>query len=150
LRVVDWLAAPFGSEEALLLSYGLPGVDHTIDANGDPRLTESGNDRAGYVPWRYLSQHPYVQYQADLPGYAKRSFEVEQQLVATGIEDVTLGTYSTTNYDAQGTNAGQQFLDGFNDIVLGRRPFADFDGLSGRRHETTDATGSGCQRRSSR
>ena len=33
--------------------------------------TPAGTSNAGYVPWRYLSQHPYVQYQADLPGYAE-------------------------------------------------------------------------------
>jgi putative aldouronate transport system substrate-binding protein len=129
LRVVDWLAAPFGSQEDLLLTYGLPGLDHTIDEHGDPRLTPDGNNRAGYVPWRYTSQHPYVQYQADLPGYTRRTFEVEQLLVGQGVEDVTLGYYSKTNYSADGGTANQTFLDGMNDIILGRRDLSEYDGL---------------------
>src|SRR5919199_685032 len=70
------------------------GQAHMRDANGDPKLGPSGNQNAGYVPWRYISQHPYVTYQADLPGYTKKSFDVEEMLVAGGIENVTNGFYS--------------------------------------------------------
>jgi len=94
LRIVDFLASPFGSEEDLLLSYGIDGPDYTRDANGDPKLSPGGNQNAGYVPWRYISQHPYVTYQADLPGCTKRSFDVEQMLVANGVPNVTNG-YTT-------------------------------------------------------
>jgi putative aldouronate transport system substrate-binding protein len=81
------------------------------------------------VPWRYIAQHPYVQYQADLPGYAKRSFEVEQMLLPEGIQDATSGYYSKTQYSAQGTSADQTFLDGLNDIITSRRPMTDYDQL---------------------
>jgi putative aldouronate transport system substrate-binding protein len=47
LRIVDFLAAPFGSQEAMLLSYGIQGPDYTLDANGDPVLTTEGVNRAG-------------------------------------------------------------------------------------------------------
>ena len=67
---------------------------NTRDANGDPKLSPGGNQNAGYVPWRYISQHPYVTYQADLPGCTKRSFDVEQMLVANGVPNVTNG-YTT-------------------------------------------------------
>ena len=96
LHIVDWLAAPFGSEEDLLLSYGVEGQDYSRDANGDPRLSPSGNRNAGYVPWRYIAQHPYVTYQADLPGYTKRTFDAEQMLLASGIQDVTATTQNQT------------------------------------------------------
>jgi putative aldouronate transport system substrate-binding protein len=129
LRIVDWLAAPFGSQEDLLVSYGLPGSDYNLDANGDPVLTPDGVNRAGYVPWRYIAQHPYVQYQPDLPGYAKASFDAEQLLVAEGLEDVTQGYYSKTNSGAAGGQAQQAFLDGQRDLILGRRPFSDYDQL---------------------
>lgn len=129
LRIVDWLAAPFGSEEDLLLSYGLEGQDHTTDANGDPQMSATGNANAGYVPWRYIAQHPYVTYQADLPGYTKRSFDVEEMLLKTGIQDVTNGHYSQTAFAAAGTTALNTFNDGINDILFARRPMSDFDQL---------------------
>lgn len=37
LRIVDYLAAPFGSAEDLLLIAGIPGVDYTLDSNGNPQ-----------------------------------------------------------------------------------------------------------------
>src|SRR5439155_5018265 len=73
LRIMNWLAAPFGSQEDLMLTYGLEGPDYTLDAKGNPRTTPEGVGRAGYVPWRYIAQHPWVFYQADLPGFAKAS-----------------------------------------------------------------------------
>jgi putative aldouronate transport system substrate-binding protein len=129
LHVVDWLAAPFGSQEDLLLSYGLAGTDHTIDSNGDPKLTPDGNHRAGYVPWRYTSQHPYATYQADLPGYTRRVFDVDQLLVSEGVQNAALGYYSKTEYDADGGTANQSFPDALNDVILGCRPMSDYDRL---------------------
>ena len=35
LRICNWLAAPFGSQEDLLLSYGLADTDYTLDPNGN-------------------------------------------------------------------------------------------------------------------
>jgi putative aldouronate transport system substrate-binding protein len=129
LRVVDWLASPFGSEEDLLLTYGIEGQDHTRDANGDPKLGPSGNGNAGYVPWRYVAQHPYVTYQADLPGYTKRTFDVEQMLLATGVQDATNGFYAASAYSSAATTALQTFNDGVNDILYSRRPMSDYDQL---------------------
>ena len=129
LRIVDWLASPFGSEEDVLLHYGLPGQDFNWDAKGNPIPTPTGLPNAGYVPWQYLSQHPYVQYQPDLPDYASISFKVEQLLVSEGILDPTLQYYSKTQYSAQGIQAQQTFSDAVNDIILNRRPMTDFDGL---------------------
>lgn len=129
LNIVDWLAAPFGSEEDLLLTYGVEGQDFMRDASGDPHLSPSGNRNAGYVPWRYIAQHPYVTYQADLPGYTRRSFDVEQMLLATGVQDATNGFYSKSAYAAAATTATQTFNDGVNDILYSRRPFSDYDQL---------------------
>lgn len=126
LRIVDFLAAPFGSQEDLLLSYGIEGVDYTLDANSQPQPTPAGISDAGYVPWRYISQHPYVQYQADLPNYAKISFDAEQVQVAAGVLDPTLGFYSPTNY-TRGSVAEMNFRQAVVDVAVGRRPFSDWD-----------------------
>jgi putative aldouronate transport system substrate-binding protein len=126
LRIADFLAAPFGSQEDLLLSYGLEGTDYTMDADGQPQPTPAGVSNAGYVPWRYISQHPYVQYQADLPGYAKASFEAEQIQVNAGVLDPTMGLYSPTNY-TKGTLAEMNARQAVVDVVVGRRAFSEFD-----------------------
>ncbi len=130
LRIMDWLAAPFGSQEDLLLHYGIEGQDFTWDDKGvNPIPTQSGLMNAGYVPWQYLSQRPYAQYQSDLPNYASISFDVEQKLVNVGILDPTLQYYSKTQYASQGIQAQKTFSDAINEIILGHRPLSDYDGL---------------------
>jgi putative aldouronate transport system substrate-binding protein len=130
LSILDWLAAPFGSTEDVLLHYGSEGQDFNMDDKGvNPIPTQSGLMNAGYVPWQYLSQRPYVQYQPDLPNYASISFDVEQKLVNLGILDPTLQYFSKTQYAVQGIQAQQTFSDAINEIILGHRPLTDYDQL---------------------
>ena len=72
LSIMNWLAAPFGTQEALLLEYGVPEVDYKLDDRGNPIPTDRGIQDSGYVPWRYIAQHPFTQYQADLPNTPSR------------------------------------------------------------------------------
>ena len=125
LRILDWLAAPFGTQEDMLLTFGLPNQDYTLE-DGQPKPTPAGTNNAAYVPWRYLSQYPYVEYQADLPNYSATMFDAETVQVAAGVLDPTLGYYSPTNF-AKGRLAEMNFRQGAVDIVVGRRPMSDYD-----------------------
>lgn len=128
LRIMNWLASPFGSQEDLLLTYGLEGQDYTLDDKGNPIATKDGTARAGYVPWRYIAQHPWTYYQADLPGFAKASYDMEHATIPLGIDDPTNGFYSPTAY-AKGVQADNTFWDGLRDVILSRRPLSDYDQL---------------------
>jgi putative aldouronate transport system substrate-binding protein len=128
LRIMDYLAAPFGSQEDLLLSYGVRDQDYTVDADGNPVPTEPGLNNSAYVPWQYIAHRPYVWYQADLPGYVQAAFDAEQTLVAVGVSDPTRGYHSATQ-SRKGVAADQAFYDGVADILFNRRPFADYDQL---------------------
>ena len=100
LRIMDWLAAPFGSQEDLLLTYGVQGDDYTLDANANPVSTPRGATDAAYSAWKYICQRPQVNYQADLPGYAQACWDAEQQIFPIGVEDPTNGYYSPTQFGA--------------------------------------------------
>jgi putative aldouronate transport system substrate-binding protein len=128
LRIMNWLASPFGSQEDLLLTYGLEGQDYKNDDKGNPVPSTEGISRAGYVPWRYVVQHPWVYYQADLPGFAKASYGAEHATLPLGIDDPTNGFYAPTFY-GKGVVADNTFFDGVREIVLGRSPMSDYDGL---------------------
>jgi putative aldouronate transport system substrate-binding protein len=128
LRVLNWLAAPFGSQEDLMLTYGLKDQDYSLDAKGNPKPTPDGISRAGYVPWRYLAQHPWVYYQADIDGFAKASHEAEMATIPLGVDDPTNGFLAPTLY-AKGAVADMAFWDGLRDVILSRRPLADYDQL---------------------
>jgi len=128
LRIMNWLASPFGSQEDLLLTYGLEGQDYTTDEKGNPKPTTEGIARAGYVPWRYVAQHPWVFYQAGLAGYAQASNEAEKATIPLGIDDPTNGFYSATSY-AKGAVADVAFNDGVREILRSIRRLSDLDAL---------------------
>jgi putative aldouronate transport system substrate-binding protein len=128
LRIMNFLAAPFGSQEDLLLTYGLKDQDYSLDASGNPVPKPDGIARAQYVPWKYIAWHPYVNYQADLPGFAKASHEAQQALMPISVSDPTDGFYSATAW-SKGQTADVHFQDGMIDIILGRRQLSEYDGL---------------------
>jgi putative aldouronate transport system substrate-binding protein len=130
LRVMNYLAAPFGSEEDLLLSYGIKDQDYTVDERGNPLPTPDGLARSAFVPWQYIARRPHVNYQADLPGFAKTSLEMQQVIMPLGVEDPTNGYYAPTAF-TRGLTADVRLNDGLIDIMLSRRPFSDYDVLLG-------------------
>ena len=128
LRILNYLSAPFGTQEDLLLTYGLRDQDYTVDTDSNPLPTQAGTSSATYVPWQYMAHRPYTWYQADLPGFAEAAFEIEQILVGVGVADPTRGFHSATQ-SRKGVAAEQAFHDGIADILFNRRPFGDFDQL---------------------
>jgi putative aldouronate transport system substrate-binding protein len=128
LRILNWLAAPFGSQEDLLLSYGVEGPDYKLDDKGNPVLTERGNPDANYLPFKYIAQRPSVLYLPDIPDYTQVLADAEKQLIPIGVADPTVGFVSPAAV-RQGVVLNQTFMDGTRDIIVGRRPFSDYDQL---------------------
>jgi putative aldouronate transport system substrate-binding protein len=126
LRIMNWLAAPFCSQEDQPLTFGIPDVDYTIDQKGNPTLTEKGNTDVNYVPWKYIAQHPLVFYSPDLPDYAKVMHDTEHMMMPYAVSDPTFGQVSATDF-AKGFTLTQRSNDGIVDIVVGRRELSDFD-----------------------
>ena len=128
LRIMNWLAAPFGSAEDQLLTFGLKDVDYTLDDKGNPTLTPQGNNDANYVPWKYTAQHPFVFFSPDLPDYASVMAETEKMMIPSAVSDPTFGLVSVTNF-AKGFTLSQTLNAGLVDIVVGRRQMTDYDQL---------------------
>jgi putative aldouronate transport system substrate-binding protein len=127
LRILNFLAAPFGTQEHLLINYGLPGVHHTVDANGNPILTDKGT--AEITPsWSFVVRPTPVLFNPKSADFARVLQADQVPNIQAGQADPTLGLYSATQ-STRGAVAEQPFLDGLTDVVLGRRPLADFDQL---------------------
>jgi len=126
LRVMNWLAAPFGSQEDLLLTNGIAGTHYNLDASANPIATQAWNADVNNVPWRYVVQHPQVIYYAGAADFIKLEYAAEQVLIPPGLADPTLGLPSPTN-DAKGVKLSLAVNDAVGDIVAGRRPLADYD-----------------------
>ncbi len=126
LRVMDFLAAPFGTQEDLLLQYGLQDVHYTLDGTGKLTLNDKSNVDANYVNWKYMMQHPQVMYVPDIPGFARAEYEAEHFLVAAGVNDPTFGLFSPA-LGKSGATINRTMLEGITDIIAARRPMADYD-----------------------
>ena len=134
LRVLDYIAAPFGSEEFLLVNYGAKGQDWNPDPHGNPLLTPTGQkDMAGITPSAVsflstLMGRYQVLYSAEDPNYAKRTQGFQKILAPISVEDASLGLYSATQA-SKGVQVIQKFGDAVTDMVTGRRPLTDLAGL---------------------
>jgi putative aldouronate transport system substrate-binding protein len=128
LRVLDFLASPFGTQEQMLLSYGIEGADYTIDADGNP-ITTSDGFATKPVPWRFMTQFPTIQYNTTKSQeYANVVHAGEEAMIGAGVQDPTLPLYSATYANSNATLQGD-FLSGITDVVTGRRPIGDLNGL---------------------
>ncbi len=126
LGIMDWVAAPFGSQEDLLLTTGLPDRDYTLGADGNPIPTQLSNVDANSVPWKYLTQHPQVAYWPGIPDYAQAAIDFEKAVIPVGVQDPAIGL-ATPTMDKQGAPLQQQLQDGLFDLVTGRRPLTEYD-----------------------
>jgi putative aldouronate transport system substrate-binding protein len=126
LRIANWLAAPFGSAEDLLLSYGVQSDDYAFDSSGTLQLTPRSNTDANYVPWKYTAQHPFVFFAPDLPTYGSIATSAERAVVPSGVPDPTFGVVSQTA-SVKGVALTNTMNDNLSAVLLGRRPMSDFD-----------------------
>lgn len=120
LRVLNWLAAPFGTEEYAYRLYGEEGVDHTVDKNGNPALTKKGTANA-VLPIRYLADAPYAVYQPGRPKDADTQHAYQSKVIPGGKSNPTVGLFSNTSANENAT-IDKNFNDGVNQIVQGRKP----------------------------
>ncbi|MDQ0127398.1 extracellular solute-binding protein [Arthrobacter bambusae] len=127
LRVLNWLAAPFGTEEYTYAKFGQEGVDHTISANGSLSLTKQGITNTA-LPIRYLADAPITVYQPGRPDDADIQYTYQKKIMAKTISNPTVGLYSNT---AATKNAGadKTMVDGVKEVIQGRKPMSSLDEL---------------------
>ncbi|HLZ29271.1 MAG TPA: hypothetical protein VKV73_18295 [Chloroflexota bacterium] len=125
LRVLNWLAAPLGSQEYLLMNYGLKDTHWTPDDKGNPILNARGKADA-LVPWRYITQGPVALYYTRDPQYGSVMQDAEKAMFPYVAINPTDGYYSPTR-DTQFPVLQQRLNENLNDIVLGRQPFSNLD-----------------------
>ncbi|MGH2520655.1 MAG: hypothetical protein ACRDF8_12670, partial [Chloroflexota bacterium] len=128
LGIMNFLAAPFGTTEQLLLNYGVEGTDFTFDSGGNPMLTTRGKTDTNSL-WGYITAPPQVYYNPASPKqFATMMQTGEKAYVNVAVADPTGTLYSATNA-SKGPVISRTLLNGVGDILAGRRPLADYDGL---------------------
>lgn len=125
LGVLNYFAAPFGSEESLFLGFGLEGVHHTVAADGTLVLTELGAREISGLA--YLSNGPFVYYYEPNAVFSRQEqdeFTLAQQdltrrMVELGIDNPALGLLSETQA-TESAVLDQIVDDGIVTLVTGR------------------------------
>jgi putative aldouronate transport system substrate-binding protein len=127
LKVIDYVVAPFGSAEYLVVNYGVKDQDWSLDENGNPRRTQQG--LANNIAWQGVMGVPApTLFDPQLPDFAKDMNAALKAMAPGGVQDPTVGLYSATNQKS-GFLFQTKFADGLIDIIAGRRPMSDYDQL---------------------
>ncbi len=126
LRIANYLAAPFGSAEDLLLTIGVKDIDYTVEGDGSLTVLPASNTDANSVPWKYIVQRPQVAYWPGIPDYAKAATDFEKAVIPIGVADPTLG-FTSKALDAKGVPLSRALTDNITDLLAGRRPMSDWE-----------------------
>src|SRR5579883_2032961 len=121
LRILDYLAAPFGSEEYVFLHYGIKDVDYTVDAKGAPLLSKNGAAEIGDLV--YLMAGLPVIYIPQDPEAAVAAQKMDESVIKLGIDDPTWPLYSPTDVSTR-AQLNQFGYDTATAIITGRQPIS--------------------------
>ena len=127
LRVLNWMAAPFGTEEYLFRKFGLPGRHYTLKGT-DPVLTEAGGSEVclGEFPIQYLADGGYPVYFPGHPEAVDVAYNHLKTILPTAIPLATYGLYSPTD-STKGKVSDKDFDALTKEIQLGRSDLSDWD-----------------------
>lgn len=127
LALVNWLSAPFGTEEYLMKNFGEEGKDFTFDATGNPILTEDGlKNLPGVVSALNIMSAPEsVNFNPGFPDDTKYIYETQKKLLEFAWRNPTNGSYSDTNSKV-GPKIQKPVRDKSIDIITGRANVSDF------------------------
>jgi putative aldouronate transport system substrate-binding protein len=129
LRVLNYIAAPFGTVEYTLLHYGVKDVDYRLDDQGRPTATDKGKaDQNLYQALRYVAVPNEVLFDPSDPEFVKAAFADEQAIVPFLVEDPALGLFSPT-FQVKGSVLNSNFFDGVGGIVRGQAPLDSLNQL---------------------
>lgn len=124
LRLLNWFATPFGTQEHLFRSSGLQGVHHTLNGT-DPVLTPTGKNETT-VPQGYFAAAPSVLYSPESEQAVRDQHAFQTEVAPRGVPNASIGLYSNT---ASVKNAAlEKIMDSLvADIVQGRKPVSAWD-----------------------
>lgn len=125
LRLANFLAAPFGSEEQTLLVHGVEDGDWERDDDGSPVATSEGERTAG-VPWEFLTAGPQALFDPANPDAVERYHSALTDMVPVAVADPTVGLFSPAQAE-KGTPIGQAAIDDLTSIAAGRESMDTYD-----------------------
>ncbi|MFJ6632586.1 extracellular solute-binding protein [Streptomyces sp. NPDC091376] len=132
LRVLDFLAAPFGTEEYELINYGVEGTHFERGDDGSPVQNELAlnGDNKDTLGVGFLACPQQVLFlPASVPGGAetvRRRHAFQSEIVQVGVADPSVGLLSST-WSAK-LNELELFVgDSVKAIIMGRKSLSDWE-----------------------
>jgi putative aldouronate transport system substrate-binding protein len=126
LGIVNFMVAPFGTHEHLLLNFGINDRDFTFDARGNPILTQTGIAEVTTFPiWRMSAPAPVI-FDPNDPEYARVASEAQAAALAIGLASPVTGKFSKTA-SQKAALLNQPLTDGLNNIIFGRESVSKLD-----------------------
>ncbi|MEI5523222.1 extracellular solute-binding protein [Streptomyces brasiliscabiei] len=127
LRVLDYLAAPFGSAEWELVHYGVEGAHFTRAADGSPQVTKLGEvENNTNLPLKYLAEGPQVLFVPGMPDAVRALHAWQTKVVPRAIRNASFGLQSATK-NSQGATLKALVEDTVTGIVAGRLKLSEWD-----------------------
>ncbi|MFC9609508.1 hypothetical protein [Streptomyces sp. NPDC056938] len=127
LQVMNYLSAPFGTEERLFLDNGIEGTHHTRSKDGDVLLNKKGN--AEVITTRqainFFGNAPETLYLPGKPDITRGIHAAQVELMKLAKINPTTGFFSDTNAN-KGASSTDTVYQAVKDIVAGRTPLSSF------------------------
>jgi putative aldouronate transport system substrate-binding protein len=129
LRVLDFLASPFGTKEYELVHYGVEGTHFTRDAQGNPVQTElwKGGENKTNLPITYLCDAPQVLF---YPGVSAEAIALmhgfETKTAPNLVRNPAYGLVSDTASKSE-ASIKKAITDVLNAVVTGRSSLDEWD-----------------------
>lgn len=137
LRVMDYIASPFGTEEWLTVNYGVEGKHYTL-VDGNPEATDlidKEEFKIGYLGSQENAQL-YVPGGHDV---VRAQHEFLSAVMPTGEADASDGLYSDSA-TSKGPTAKRTVVDAIAAIIQGRKSMSEWEGIvAGWRKAAGDA-----------
>ena len=127
LGLLNYVSAPFGTQEYLTMWYGIEGVEFDFDQNHNPVVSQKGQTDL-FIPWPNVGAGPSVLYDAVSADYARVMSRDVAAIQGMGIQNPVVGLYSQTNAQ-RAASLNQKMGDGLLAIIFGRAEMASFDQL---------------------
>lgn len=126
LRILNYLFAPFGSEEFTFLNYGEVGVHSDEAEGGGYQLNEKGRADRSALVYPFLSENYF--FYPGLEGEAERAQKFNEEMAKVAVANPTAGIYSKAAAD-NGATLNQMVADKYTEVVTGRAELDSWDQL---------------------
>ncbi|MFF3494717.1 extracellular solute-binding protein [Streptomyces sp. NPDC002795] len=127
LRVLDYLASPFGTKEWELLQFGVEGVHFERAKDGTPQRNKLGEvENITNLPLRYLAEGPQVLFVPGRPEAVRALHAWQEKVVPVTIRNASFGLVSRTDV-AQGATLRALMDDTITAVIAGRSSLSDYD-----------------------